>query len=375
MEKPALYEIYEKLVEEKENGKKIVGIIPHTIVPDELIHAANAIPLRFCLGGTEEQMNTGHAYVAQTTCPFQRVNLGIFELGESISYKIYDLVDLVISGTFCNGAQNTGMYLERYFNKEQFRFVIPHTNKKNAFDFYIEEIKAFKDLLERKLNVKITKNRLNDSIKLYNELRQYYLEIDKYRYGKQPIISLSEIQNLIYSLYLSGPEVNLEEVKMLRNQLNNNEVEEKDGIRVFLTGSGILMEDNFVSILEDCNSVIIGDDLWTGYEFYSSLVNNYSNKPLEALSERYLNRNLTGRMIPDSYRIKIILKEYEKRKALGIINNYLKFCDSYSNSADFFKSKMNKCNIPVLNIERDYSQNSVGQIRTRIEAFLEILTS
>ncbi|NHI91579.1 MAG: 2-hydroxyacyl-CoA dehydratase [Candidatus Lokiarchaeota archaeon] len=375
LERPALYDVYENLIAAKEDGKKIVGIIPHTIVPDELIFSANAIPLHFCLGGTEDQMNTGHAYVAQTTCPFQRVNLGIFELRESITFQIYDLADLIITGTFCNGVQNTGLYLEKYFNKEQYPLIIPHTNKKTAFNYFIKELGAFKGFLEKKFQIKITEKKLNDSIKLYNELRQLYLEIDKFRYVNDPLISLSEIQNLIYNLYLNGPLTNLKELKKIRDKLAQNQIEKKNGIRIFLTGGGILLEDNFVSILENCNSIVIGDDLWTGFEFFSSMVDENSTDPLVALSERYINRNLTGRMIPDSYRIEILLKEYQKRKARGIINNYLKFCDSYSNSADFFKNKMHKIGIPVLNLERDYSQNSVGQLKTRIEAFLEILSS
>ena len=93
-EKPDLYATYDALRRQKEEGKKIVGIVAHGIVPDELILAADAVPLRFCLGGTEEQMTLGHTYLAQTTCGFQRVNLGIFEEREGISYQIYDLINL-----------------------------------------------------------------------------------------------------------------------------------------------------------------------------------------------------------------------------------------------------------------------------------------
>ena len=83
MDEPDLYIVYENLKKYKEDGKKIIGVIPHAIVPDELILASDAIPFHFCLGGTEDQMNTGHTYVSQTTCGFQRVVLG------QIKYMIY----------------------------------------------------------------------------------------------------------------------------------------------------------------------------------------------------------------------------------------------------------------------------------------------
>lgn len=155
LEKPNLSKTYENLIKDKEDGKKIVGIIPHTIVPDELIFASNAIPLHFCLGGTEDQMNSGHAYVSQTTCGFQRVNLGIFEEKEGVSYQIYDLIDYVIAGTFCAGVQNTGMYLEHYFGKEQYRLIIPYCKTSNPFSYFLKELYQLKSFLEKRNNITI----------------------------------------------------------------------------------------------------------------------------------------------------------------------------------------------------------------------------
>jgi len=373
IEKPDLYDIHEQLTRLKEEGKKIVGVIAHSIVPDEIIHAADCIPLHFCLGGTEEQMVLGQTYLSQTTCGFQRVNLGIFEGREEISYQIYELMDFVIAGTFCNGVQNTGMYLDNYFDKEQYQFIIPHGSKPNSFEFFHGEIIKLKKYLEKKTNIKISNRKLIESIQLYNELRTVYQEIDKYRQGENPKISLGEIQKLIHHLNLNGPDLNLKKVMEFLDAVKRSELPPKKGVRIFLTGNGILIEDNFVQIVEDSGCIIVGDDLWTGFEFYSSPVNVDFSNPLDALADRYLNRNLSGRMIPDSYRTEKMLEIYKKRNIKGIINNYLKFCDSFSNSADYFKQKMKKKNIPVLNLERDYSQNSIGQIRTRLEAFLEML--
>jgi len=371
--KPDLYETYDNLIKFKEQGKNIIGVIPHTIVPDELIFASNSIPLHFCLGGTEEQMDTGHAYLSQTTCGFQRVNLGIFEEREGISYEIYNLIDFVIAGTFCAGVQNTGMYLEHYFGKKQYRLIIPYCINKNPFNYFLKELFQLKKFLEKKCNIDISKEKLIESINIYNNLKTLYQELDKFRYKDHPIISLYEIQNLIHHLYLNGPLLNSEAVNKFLALIYNNSLVEKKGIRIFLTGNGVLYEDELVSLIENCDCIIAGDDISTGFEFYSSLVQDNTSDPLLALAERYLKRNLSGRMIPESYRIKKIVEICKERKIKGIINNCLKFCDSYSNTTDIFREEMKKKGIPVLNLERDFSQSSIGQITTRIEAFLEIL--
>jgi len=324
LEKPDLFTIHENLVKFKDEGKKIVGVVPHSIVPDEIIHAADCIPLHFVLGGTEEQMNTGHVYVSQTTCGFQRVNLGIFDEGESISSQIYNLIDLVISGTFCNGVQNTAMYLNNYFKKEEFPFIIPHTSKPDSLQFYKTQLILLKEKLEKLSGNNVTNEKLNASIKTYNTLRKVYQEIDKFRYNEKPVISLSDIQNLIYHLKLNGPNLNLAKTKEFHDILLNNSLKDKKGIRIFLTGSGITLEDQFINIIEDCNCIISGDDLCSGFEFFSSLIQDHENNSLDALADHYLTKSLTGRMIPDTYRIEMLIKEYNRRNLKGIVNSYLK---------------------------------------------------
>lgn len=373
LKKPDLNETYNKLIKLKEEGKTVVGIIPHSIVPDELIHASDSVPLHFCLGGTEDQMNLGDNYVNQTTCGFQRVNLGIFETKESISYQIYNLIDFVIAGTYCAGVQNTGMYLEHYFGKEQYRLIIPYYNNPNPFNYYLKELMRLKKFLEKKNKTPITKESLNESIQFYNTLRRFYQEMDKLRQIDHPTISLYEIQNLIYHLYLNGPDSNLEEVTKFFELLRTGDLLEKKGVRVFLSGNGILFEDDIIPIIENCNCIIAGDDISTGFEFYSSLVQEDSTDPLLALATRYLRQNFSGRMLPEIYRIERIAEICRKRKIMGIINNCLKFCDSYSCTSDIFKEDMYNEGIPVLNLERDFSQSFIGQLKTRIEAFMEIL--
>jgi len=373
LKKPDLNETYNNLVKYKEQGKSVIGIIPHSIVPDELIFASNSIPLHFCLGGTEDQMNLGDTYVNQTTCGFQRVNLGIFEAREGISYQIYNLIDFVIAGTYCAGVQNTGMYLENYFEKEQYRLIIPYCNNPNPFNYFLKELSRLKKFLEKKNNITITKERLKESIRFYNILKALYQEMDKYRQNDHPRVSLYEIQNLIYHLYLNGPDSNLEEATKFVELLRTEVLPEKKGVRVFLSGNGVLFEDDLIPIIENCKCIIAGDDISTGFEFYSTLVQSDSTDPLLALAERYLRQNLSGRMIPETNRLEKITEICKKRKIKGIINNCLKFCDSYSCTSDIFKEEMYKEGIPVLNLERDYSQSFIGQLKTRIEAFLEIL--
>ena len=58
-------------------------------------------------------------------------------------------------------------------------------------------------------------------------------------------------------------------------------------------------------------------------------------------------------------------------KADGIIHYCLQFCQPYQIESGLVEKMLEDEGIPILRIETDYSQEDVGQIRTRIEAFIE----
>lgn len=354
----------ENLKEIKENGL-ILGIPQHGLVPEELIHASGLFPLRLTLAGREEQ-EIGDEYLSPTTCPFGRSSIGFFDK----NHELYSKIDYLLTGTFCNGVQNIGNYAG-YFDISTIPFITPHTHMKSAFSFYLSEIIKLKKELEKISKRKISNEDINRSIKIYNEARGILREIDFYRYQNPSLISGSDLFFLVHELMLIGPEKMIEKLIEFKNDIKNNAVI-KNRRRVFLTGTGICLGDNLYEFIElECDGLIVGDDLWSGLDYYRVNVNLDSN-PLENLARKYLYDNMCGRMIPDP-RINYIYELYKNSNARGIIYHILKYCDSYSGLKYEFKTSVNKKNIPILELERDYAESNIGQIKTRIEAFLEMI--
>jgi benzoyl-CoA reductase/2-hydroxyglutaryl-CoA dehydratase subunit BcrC/BadD/HgdB len=57
----------------------------------------------------------------------------------------------------------------------------------------------------------------------------------------------------------------------------------------------------------------------------------------------------------------------------GVIYSYLKFCPCYGLTKNVFLRRFQSLGIPALELASDYSRGDIGQIRTRIEAFVEVL--
>ncbi|MHA1301947.1 MAG: 2-hydroxyacyl-CoA dehydratase subunit D [Candidatus Helarchaeota archaeon] len=356
----------ETLRDYKEQGVKIVGVVQHGIFPDELVLAARAIPMHLILGGRDEQ-EIGDQYLSATTCPFGRSTLGFLEKG----HPLYSLIDIMIVGTFCNGVQNVANYLD-YFKIPSVPIFIPHKKNLPAFNYYLYELKKIQKYIEDFTGNRITSKDLLAAINSYNEMRSLLREISNYRKLDKPPIRGLDIHRLVSESLLLGPKIM---IPKLRNQIKKikNDASEYSGPRVFLTGSGITLGDSLIQIIEEeCGGLIVADDLWSSSDYFLEDVQVQNSDPIKDLAIRYFCKNMCGRMIPDP-RIPNILELYKTFRASGIINHTLKYCDSYSNLKTEFRKIMLRNNIPVLDLDRDYAESSIGQILTRIEAFLEML--
>jgi benzoyl-CoA reductase/2-hydroxyglutaryl-CoA dehydratase subunit BcrC/BadD/HgdB len=94
---------------------------------------------------------------------------------------------------------------------------------------------------------------------------------------------------------------------------------------------------------------------------------------LRALSERYLSKPHCMRMADMGAKVKEIMEKVKKDDVRGVIFISLKFCDTMLYSFPLIKQALGKLKIPVLYLEIEYNNFSAGQVKTRTQAFLEML--
>ena len=91
---------------------------------------------------------------------------------------------------------------------------------------------------------------------------------------------------------------------------------------------------------------------------------------LEKLTERYMQIDCSC-FTPNTERIDQVIKEYRDSGAQGIIDYCLQFCHTYNIEAVKLRQACEKEGIPFMSIESDYSPEDIGQLQTRVEAFIE----
>lgn len=137
--------------------------------------------------------------------------------------------------------------------------------------------------------------------------------------------------------------------------------------------SGSLMENPLiVELIEQCGARVVGDDLCTGTRQFWELVEPDSD-PLTALSRYYLGRTPCPRMKDAQRRFDHVFRLIDEFRADGVIFYTLKFCDPFLYDIPVLKSQLGARGIPSLLLESDYTPGTLGRVKTRIQAFIEML--
>ncbi|MFX1453703.1 MAG: 2-hydroxyacyl-CoA dehydratase subunit D [Promethearchaeota archaeon] len=348
-------EILEQLENQKESGKKIIGVFPHQMIPEEIIFASGAIPLRLSFFGPEEICMKGTEYLTPATCPLARSSIGFFE----DKNPIFALIDGFIGGNYCNGDLCASEYIAKYFNVPLIHFTIPWVNNLHAIKFYKNLLIEFKENLEKITHIQISDEILINSIQIYNQIRKKLQEI-------VPKIGMGfQFQNILNQLYLLGPEIFLHQFEKKENIQEPQDLK-KD---IAFTGSYVAIDDFILELIENCGFNIKYNDSESIFYFEKEIP---IDDPYSALSEFYLQHHYSSRMFKSEPRIDQLVSKIKYNGIKGIIFHVLKFCDPYIATKKDVIDYLKEQGLVVLELERDYDQN-IGQLKTRIEAFKEML--
>lgn len=238
-----------------------------------------------------------------------------------------------------------------------------------------EEFNKLKVALENFASVTISDRDINNAIKVFDESRLIYNQLNSLRTENPPLISGTELMNLTSDFFKTEPKIWNAKIKGILEKLNKSSGSKtkSKNPRILLSGSP-LHDIDFISFIEEIGLNVVYEDLCTGSKFFE-LVIKKSQDALSSLSEAYLNRTPCARMMQIKERADKIYKIAEKFKVDGIIHHSLKFCDTYLYDVPKLKTMLTEKGLNVLFIESDGGLGNLNQIRTRIEAFSEIIKS
>jgi len=366
---PELYsDLFEYLSDRKAEGKKVIAHLAHEFDPPELIEAAGAIPLNLIFAGNEELMQEGADYMNPTMCTYARSLIGMFKLKDQYpKYKFLNLVDVIISSDYCTSNLLIAESISKNFGVKSIEFFTPYMQKDQHVEFYQEQLRNLALNISEITGVNVDEKNLVHLMKKYNGFRETLSKIHEL-----DLSGTNQIKIYQKALLFGPGGVNFDELESIKRK--EIDVTKKN---VILSGCPVFIGDTLAELIEEkCGGSIIYNDTWVGDLIYLSNSEIRSDKsPYEILAEVFRKNKSSAHCVPNylaeyGNRISEISK---KTNTFAVINHIIKFCDLIGYPRQGIKEKLNSMDIKILQLERDYSSETSGQLTTRIEAFLEIL--
>ena len=355
----------------REKGGKVLGYFC-TYVPVEIIHAAGMLPYRMrATGSTSSYL--GDAYTYHTMCSFCRHSLDQAMRGE------YKFLDGLVAFYSCDHVRRSFDVwshgkIEHLNSPFYLHFLsVPVKADALALEWLAGGFEGFRRSLQDHFCVSITNEALCKSIKVYNEKRRLLRSLYELRKQEAPKITGTEILEVL----IASEAIPVEEFNQMMGQLLG-ELREREGFsnytaRLLLSG-GELEDPAYVKLIEDLGGMVVADFLCFGIRSFWDLVDEDSD-PITALANGYLGRISCPRMIDHPRRREFVGDLVKEFKADGIIVQLMKYCDSWGGESAMTEWEMKKEDIPCMVLEREYLLGAGGQMRTRVQAFLEIVGS
>jgi benzoyl-CoA reductase subunit C len=360
-----LYGYAERL--KAKSGKKMVGTFC-TYVPEEIIFAAGAHPIR--LFGTGEKIRLAEAHLQSYCCSLVR---GALEdaLGNRLSF-----LDGVVFPHTCDSIQRLSdiwrLNVRHGFHLD---LVLPvKLNTPSARQYLIDVLNRFRDELGVKLGAAITDDDLRTAIALYNRIREALTRIHHMAGDRPGILKGSDLYALTRAAMIMDRARLATLLEEVVSELERSPAEAsgRKQKRIILSG-GVCNHPDVYSVIEAAGGAVVGDDLCTGSRFFTGLIDAKAD-PIPALAERLRERVVCpakhGGLTTRADHLVRLAKE---KRAQGVVFFLLKFCDPHAFDYPYLKEALDREGIPSIVIEVEERLPADGQLQTRFEAFVEMI--
>ena len=379
-----LPDTFEKFSEERRNGflkakaiKDEGGLIAGvfcTFAPEEVFDAAGIHMVGIC-GMSEETISAAESDLPKNLCPLIKSSYG-FAITDKCPYIYF--ADIIIGETTCDGKKKMYELLNEIV--DTYIMHLPQgLDAPYAVEMWRSETRRLIETLENKFGVSITDEKLREASRKRNEARKARLSLmNLQKLGPPPIYGKDIYKVLEGSNYTFDCDATILAIKNMVSKIeddykNGNRPVPADAKRILITGCPIGgVFEKTVGIIEDNGGVAVCFENCGGIKPAISMVDTEAEDIVTAIADRYLDIGCAV-MSPNNKRAQMIPQLAKEFAVDGIVDIMLQACQPYSVERYTIKSLAKELDIPYMSVETDYSKSDIGQLSTRLSAFLEML--
>jgi benzoyl-CoA reductase/2-hydroxyglutaryl-CoA dehydratase subunit BcrC/BadD/HgdB len=348
----------------KETGK--IGYFC-SLVPEEIILAAGMKPVRIV--GEAEATSDADSYLYNNLCPYIK-NVMSMALKGGTKH-----LSGVVFARSCDGMRRMYDAWKSNINtKFIYMLEVPKNTDERAVSYFASQLKDFAQTLGSVSGIEITPAALRKAIQTTGKLRTSMQYIFSLQQSASLPVEGSELFKLGLSAFGDDRATALKKIDEIyqRARITRPKKLNSRKPRILISGNVMDRADLF-EIIEAAGAEIPAADLCTGLRYFTRNVAGAKDDPYIALARAYLGEPHCSRTASPVQRAQEIQKLVETYSIDGVLITSLKFCDQHLYDVPHITEVLSGKNVPVLFLENDYTFTNKGQMKVRVEAFIEVL--
>lgn len=351
----------------QENGKKVIGILD-SLVPEEIIYAAGMLPWRI-QGTWQADVSRAATYLLSQSNTFLNHVL------QSVLDGELDFLD----GMVCSNRDEDFVRFRDFWewlgkSKLAYLAEVPVIASELSQQRFVGEIRAFISVIEEFAKVKVSDSALLQTIATYDKGRDLLIKMYELRKRPMPPLTGGEALAITNAAMVMPRDEFNQELEAVLPYLEKRDVKvSHTQPRIMLSGD-LLDNPAYIDLVEETGCLVAMDDMDTGSRYFWEKVDGSKEDPAQALAKRYL-KNRSPRMFDWRGQAEYLVRWAKEFNIDGV----LELPDTYDYTRGyrrpFLERWLEEAGIPSMSFGRDYHLSNIGQLRTRIGAFLEILES
>ena len=231
--------------------------------------------------------------------------------------------------------------------------------------------------LKEKYGIDVSDAAIRKAVEEHNRVCRVIRAISEFRKEERPRVTGYEFHVLCLATYVCPKYLIIDKLEETLEEIAHREPDDRKWrARVLVVGSET-DDSGFIKLIEEQGAYVCCDRFCFGsYPGRVPIVLNDEEDALRQVCRHYIRNCHCPRMMSMDkvYGRKQYVAELAKEyRADGVIYNQVKFCDPWAYERTLGSSMLHKdYGFPVLSIDRPYNvSSSVGQLRTRVQAFVE----
>ncbi|MBI4595650.1 MAG: 2-hydroxyacyl-CoA dehydratase [Candidatus Tectomicrobia bacterium] len=354
----------------KKEGKKVVGLLC-SCIPEEIVHATGMLPWRI-MGTQRSSTPNADVYRPSHTCLYCNHVL------ESLLSGEYAHLDAVVATSWDQDLVRL-WDVWKYLGKTPYTYImhLPRSVSEIHQKQFAKEVFKFCEFVENVAGQKISSEALSHSIEIFNRSRELLHRVYGLRKRETPPLSGAEALGLTTAASLMPKELFIEQLDTLLPYLEKRKSSLKENRPRLLVSSDRLDNPDYLKVIVESGCLVAMVDLEAGSRYFWKFTEHSKSDSreglLDALAKRYHSQPASPASMNWAEQVSQIAAWVKEFNIQGVLELPLKYSRPREMRVPYFRDSLSDLNIPMVSYEREYPLTNVGQLKTRVGAFVETL--